>query len=259
MFETITVTQEGAVATLTLHRPDKLNAFTPVMHRELLEALAEFEQNDTIRAVVLTGSGRAFCAGQDLAAVTEGDPIDYAALLKEGYNPLVQALVHLTKPVVAAVNGVAAGAGASLVMACDLKIASDNAAFIQSFIHVGLIPDSGSTWFLPRQVGIAKAMELALFGDRISATEAERLGLINRVVAQEDLLPEAQAWALRLASLPTKAIAMTKRAFYDGLQSSIYEALDREATLQAAAGETEDHREGIAAFLEKRKAKFVGK
>ncbi|WAH35177.1 enoyl-CoA hydratase-related protein [Alicyclobacillus dauci] len=259
MYETITLKTNDAVATITLNRPDKLNAFTPLMHQELVDALTIIEGDSHVRAVVLTGNGRAFCSGQDLTAVQTGESIDYQALLKEGYNPIIEKLTGLEKPIVTAVNGVAAGAGVSLALACDLKVASDKASFVQAFVHVGLVPDSGSTWFLPRQVGLAKAMELAMLGERISADEALRVGLINRVVPHETVLDEATALATRLAELPTRAIGLTKRAFYQGMVSTLSEALDNEAELQARASQTYDHHEGISAFLEKRKPQFRGK
>ena len=259
MYETIRVEQREGVAVVTLSRPDKLNAVTPQMHRELLDAFKRIARDDAVRAAVLTGEGRAFCAGQDLETVTQNPDLDYGDLLRNGYNPIIEALTSLEKPVVAAVNGVAAGAGVSLALACDLKLASDKASFVQAFVHIGLVPDSGSTWFLPRLVGLTKAMELALLGDKVSAEEAARIGLINRVVPHDALMPEALTLAERLAQMPTRAIALTKRAFYKGLTVPLSEQLAYEAHLQAIAGKTEDHREGVRAFFEKRKPVFRGR
>lgn len=259
MYETIRVEQREGVAVVTLNRPDKLNAVTPQMHRELLDAFKRIARDDAVRAAVLTGEGQAFCAGQDLETVTQNPDLDYGELLRNGYNPIIEALTSLEKPVVAAVNGVAAGAGVSLALACDLKLASDKASFVQAFVHIGLVPDSGSTWFLPRLVGLTKAMELALLGDKVSAEEAARIGLINRVVPHDALMPEAIALAERLAQMPTRAIALTKRAFYKGLTVPLSEQLAYEAHLQAIAGKTEDHREGVRAFFEKRKPVFRGR
>ncbi|GAB6932740.1 enoyl-CoA hydratase-related protein [Calditerricola satsumensis] len=259
MYETIRVEQREGVAVVTLSRPDKLNAVTPQMHKELLDAFKRIARDDAVRAAVLTGEGRAFCAGQDLETVTQNPDLDYGELLRSGYNPIIEALTSLEKPVVAAVNGVAAGAGVSLALACDLKLASDKASFVQAFVHIGLVPDSGSTWFLPRLVGLTKAMELALLGDKVSAEEAARIGLINRVVPHDALMPEALTLAERLAQMPTRAIALTKRAFYKGLTVPLSEQLAYEAHLQAIAGKTEDHREGVRAFFEKRKPVFRGR
>lgn len=259
MYETIRVEQRDGVAVVALNRPDKLNAVTPQMHKELLDAFKRIARDDAVRAAVLTGEGRAFCAGQDLETVTQNPDLDYGELLRNGYNPIIEALTSLEKPVVAAVNGVAAGAGVSLALACDLKLASDKASFVQAFVHIGLVPDSGSTWFLPRLVGLTKAMELALLGDKVSAEEAARIGLINRVVPHDALMPEAIALAERLAQMPTRAIALTKRAFYKGLTVPLSEQLAYEAHLQAIAGKTEDHREGVRAFFEKRKPVFRGR
>ncbi|MFB5189320.1 enoyl-CoA hydratase-related protein [Alicyclobacillus fastidiosus] len=257
MYETILLEHRQSVGIVTLNRPDKLNACTSTMHRELVDAIESLGQDDAIRAVVLTGSGRAFCAGQDLGVTKQG-PIDYEMALKRGYNPVIHALTHLEKPVIAAVNGVAAGAGVALALACDYKVAADDASFVQAFVQIGLVPDSGSTWLLPRHVGLAKAMELAMFGDKLDASGAEALGLINRVVPHDTLLPQALELAQRLASLPTRAIGLMKRAFYDGLESSLADALDREAHIQQLASQTADHQEGIRAFLEKRRPTFRG-
>ncbi|MBE3552879.1 MAG: enoyl-CoA hydratase/isomerase family protein [Kyrpidia tusciae] len=258
-YETVEYAREGRVARIVLNRPDQLNAFNPQMHRELLDALKRAERDPEIRAVLLGARGRAFCAGQDLETIRSREDLDYGDLLREGYNPIVQAITGMDKPVVAMVQGAAAGAGASLAFACDLAIASEKASFVEAFIHIGLVPDTGSSWFLPRLAGLKKAVELALLGDRISAAEAERLGLINRVVPPERLEEEALALAERLAAMPPLAVARTKRALYRGLSASLEETLALEARLQSESGRTEDHREGMKAFFEKRRPEFHGR
>jgi 2-(1,2-epoxy-1,2-dihydrophenyl)acetyl-CoA isomerase len=259
MYEAIRYEERGRVAVITLNRPDRLNAITPQMLTELRDAFGRVQQSDAVRAVILTGEGRAFCAGQDLRLVEERPDTDYRGLVESGYNPLVEAITSLEKPVVAVVNGVAAGAGASLALACDLRLASDRASFVQAFVHIGLVPDSGATWFLPRMVGLTKAMELALLGEPVSAEEALRIGLVNRVVPHDELAAHAEQLAERLAALPARAIAYTKRALYQGMHASLRDQLALEAELQQLAGQTEDHREGLRAFLEKRKPVFRGR
>jgi 2-(1,2-epoxy-1,2-dihydrophenyl)acetyl-CoA isomerase len=258
VYETIRYEQNGAVVVLSLNRPDKLNALTADMLRELRDAFQQAGQDETVRAVVLTGSGRGFCAGQDLAM--GGDPNrDYGDIIRSTYNPLIETMTRLEKPIVCAVNGVAAGAGVSLALACDLRVAADTAWFVQAFVNIGLIPDSGGTWFLPRLVGLTRAMELALLGERVSAEDAARIGLVNRVVPADQLETETMRLAERLAQLPTRAIGLIKRAHYEGLNLSLSDALELEAQLQAEAGRTEDHKEGIRAFLEKRPPQFRGR
>lgn len=258
MYETILAERRGAVLVLKLNRPEKLNALTAGMLGELREAVEAAAQDDEIRAVLLTGEGRGFCAGQDLA-MGGGPGADYGEIIRQTYNPLIKAMTGLEKPIVCAVNGVAAGAGVSLALACDLRIAADAAWFVQAFVNIGLIPDSGGTWFLPRLVGLGKAMELAMLGERVTAQEAERIGLVNRVVPADQLQTEALAVAEKLASLPTRAIGLIKRAHYAGLNLSLSDALELEARLQAEAGRTDDHREGVQAFLEKRAPQFRGR
>ncbi|MFQ5854238.1 MAG: enoyl-CoA hydratase-related protein [Anaerolineae bacterium] len=251
------------VAVVTLNRPDKLNALTAAMLRELNRVLGQAESDAAVRAVVITGGvGRGFSAGQDLTEMREreeaGEPGVSAEYLEQTYHPLIRRIRRMEKPVIGAINGVAAGAGASLALACDLRIASENASFIQSFVNVGLIPDSGSTFFLPRLVGMARAMELAFTGRRLSAEEAERFGLVNQVVPQDQLMDAAMELARQLAQGPTSVIGMTKRALNRSWLVDIEEALDYEGELQELARATEDHHEGVAAFLEKRPPKFTG-
>ncbi len=248
-----------AVATVTLDRPDALNSLTVPLKEELLATFRRLGRDRDVRAIVLTGAGRAFCAGQDLRERLEPGAAPLATELRERYNPLILAMRTLEKPVVGAINGVAAGAGASLAFACDLRIAAESASFLLAFGRIGLVPDSGATWFLPRLVGPAKAAELALTGESLSAADAERFGLVARVVPAESLLDEAQALAAGLAAGPPRAIALTKRALDRSWNATLEESLEYEAYLQGIAGATDDHREGIAAFVEKRPPRFSGR
>ncbi|UOE92462.1 enoyl-CoA hydratase-related protein [Alkalihalobacillus sp. LMS39] len=256
MFETITFEKKQHIAWITLHRPDKLNAFTPLMNKEMIKALSQAEKDAQIRAIVITGEGRAFCSGEDLASV--GDDTDHAEFLRTRYNPMIEKIVTLEKPIVAAVNGVAAGAGMSLALACDFRLAHEKASFIEAFIHVGLIPDSGSLYFLPRIVGHAKALELAMLGDKVSGMEALKIGLVTKVIADSAWQDDVEAFANKLAGLPTKALGLIKRYMNESYQSSLVEMLEKEALGQRTAGLTNDHKEGLTAFVEKRKAEFKG-
>jgi 2-(1,2-epoxy-1,2-dihydrophenyl)acetyl-CoA isomerase len=247
-----------AVATITLDRPDALNALTIPLKHELLAALDRSASDPEVRAMVLTGAGRAFCAGQDLRERLEPGAPPLEVELRERYNPIILAMRALEKPIVGAINGVAAGAGASLAFACDLRLAAEGASFLLAFGHIGLIPDSGATWFLPRLIGAARATELALLGDAVTAAEAERFGLVTRVVPADTLLAEARALAVRLAGMAPRALASTKRALEQSWSASLEEQLETEAELQGIAGATADHAEGIAAFVEKRPPRFTG-
>jgi 2-(1,2-epoxy-1,2-dihydrophenyl)acetyl-CoA isomerase len=246
------------VLTLTLDRPDALNAFDGEMKEELLAAFRSAERDRAVRALVLTGAGRAFSAGQDLKERRQPGAADLARELRERYNPIILAMRRLEKPIVAAVNGVAAGAGFSLALACDLVVAAEGARFIQSFTRVGLVPDTGSTWFLPRLVGYHRAAELALLADPLDAAEAQRLGIVNRVVPADALRDEAASLARRLADCAPLALALTKRALIRGLEADLASQLDLEAQLQGVAGGSADHTEGVAAFVEKRAPRFRG-
>jgi 2-(1,2-epoxy-1,2-dihydrophenyl)acetyl-CoA isomerase len=247
-----------AVATITLDRPDALNALTVPLKEELLAALAAVAADDGVRAVVLTGAGRAFCAGQDLRERLEPDAPPLEAEIRLRYNPLVRAMRGLPKPIVGAINGIAAGAGASLAFACDIRIAAESATFLLAFGRVGLIPDSGATWLLPRLVGWAKALELALTNEPLSAVDAERFGLVARVVPGDALAAEAHAIATRLGAGAPRALALTKAALEASWDASLEDQLETEAVLQGEAGATADHAEGIAAFLERRPPRFTG-
>ena len=250
------------VATLTLNRPDKLNSFTSAMHAEVRDALSRVKEDGSVRCLLLTGAGRGFCAGQDLSdrAVAPGQEMpDLGQSIETNYNPLVRTLRALEMPVIAAVNGVAAGAGANIAFACDLVLAGRSASFIQAFCKLGLVPDSGGTWFLPRLVGTQRAMALAMLGEKVTAEEAERLGMIYKAVDDAELMPAATALARQLATQPTKGLALIKKAIYASTTNTLDEQLDLERDLQRAAGRPADYREGVAAVLEKRAPRFEGK
>lgn len=247
------------VLTITLNRPAALNAFDREMKEALLKALTGAARDRDIRAVIITGAGRAFCAGQDLKERSEAGTVQpLAEELRLRYNPIILAMRRLEKPIVGAVNGVAAGAGCSLAIACDIVLASESASFVQAFGRVGLVPDTGSTWFLPRLIGYARAAEMTLLAEPLDAATAERWGLVNRVVAPGVLMDEARSLAARLAAGAPLAIGLTKRALNRSLESSLAEALELEAQAQAVAGRSRDHREGVTAFVEKRPARFTG-
>ncbi|MFT3885533.1 MAG: enoyl-CoA hydratase-related protein [Flavobacteriales bacterium] len=245
------------VATITLDRPDKLNSFDRRMSDELLHALDAAKSDATVRAVVITGEGRAFCAGQDLAEAT-APGVRIEQLVEAQYNAIVRAIRGLPKPVVAMVNGVAAGAGANIAYACDLTFAAESANFIQSFINIGLIPDSGGTHTVPRLVGMQRAFGQMILAEKLSATKAAELGLIWKAVPDDQLRAEVDAVAKRLATLPTKAIALTKQALDRSAGNTLEQQLAVEGELQAIAGASADSREGVTAFLEKRKPVFTG-
>ena len=249
---------DAGVGTITLNRPDALNALTVPMKQALLAAFRRIEREKEIRAVILTGAGRAFCAGQDLRERLEPGAAPLGVEVRERYNPIIRAMRSLPKPIVGAINGVAAGAGASLAMACDIRLASDTASFALAFGRVGLVPDSGATWFLPRLVGAMRAAELALLNDPVSAADAVRLGLVGRVVPAAELAAEARAIANRLAAGAPRAMALTKRALDAAWGHDLDAALEYEAHLQDLAGRTKDHAEGMAAFMEKRAPRFSG-
>jgi 2-(1,2-epoxy-1,2-dihydrophenyl)acetyl-CoA isomerase len=261
-FSTLLFEQANGVATLTLNRPHVMNAFNADMRRELAEAVAQIEADPGIRAVIVTATGRGFCAGQDLRERIESYEAGQAPVLgetlRQEYNPLILAMRRLPKPIVGAINGMAAGAGCSLALACDLRIASEQASFLQAFVRVGLVPDSGSSFFLPRLIGMARAAEMMFLAEPVNAAKALEIGLVNQVVPHGELLAQAGAVAARLADLPTRAIGQAKRQLNLALSGSLEAVLEEEASGQAMASQTRDHMEGVRAFLDKRQPKFEG-
>ncbi|MCP4335477.1 MAG: 2-(1,2-epoxy-1,2-dihydrophenyl)acetyl-CoA isomerase [Gammaproteobacteria bacterium] len=261
-FTTIEFVIEDGLARLTLDRPDRLNSFNAQMHEEVREVMGAVQRDDGIRCLLISGNGRAFCAGQDLSDddVAPGDDApDLGKTLERKYNPLIRSLVKLEKPVVCAVNGVAAGAGANIALACDIVVAAESAKFIQSFCSIGLVPDSGGTWTLPRLTGRARALGMALLGERISARQAEDWGMIWKCVADEDLASTTERMARHLATQPTRGLGLIKRAMLASSDNSLDDQLDLERDLQRLAGRSEDYREGVSAFMEKREPEFKGR
>jgi 2-(1,2-epoxy-1,2-dihydrophenyl)acetyl-CoA isomerase len=255
--------KKNGVGIITLNRPDKLNAFSDELTFQLQDALKEMEKDKEVRAIILTAAGRGFCAGQDLQsrsiAQEMGERPSLGDSIRRRYNPIVIRLRRIEKPIIAAVNGVAAGAGASIAFACDYRIVTDKVNFIQSFTKVGLIPDSGATFILTRLVGLTKAFELMLSADKLSAEEALKLGIVNKIVGEDDLMKEAIALAEKLAAGPTKAFGLTKRAVNRAVFDDLEELLEYEASLQEIAGRSDDFAEGVKAFVEKRTPQYTGK
>jgi 2-(1,2-epoxy-1,2-dihydrophenyl)acetyl-CoA isomerase len=257
--EPVLVSLAAGVLRITLNRPDKLNAFTAGLHEGLAGAMKRAETDSAVRCLLVTGAGRGFCAGQDLAERDMNAPaIDLGAGLEARYNPLVRRMRALPKPIVCAVNGVAAGAGANFALACDIVLAARSASFIQAFVKIGLVPDCGGSYFLPRLAGTQRAMALAMTGDRLSAEQAERWGLIWKCVDDADLERESEKLARQLASGPTRSLGLIKQAIYDSANNDLAAQLDLERDLQREIGKGKDFREGVAAFLEKRKPDFSG-
>jgi 2-(1,2-epoxy-1,2-dihydrophenyl)acetyl-CoA isomerase len=259
MFTSILHQINNGIATITLNRPDVYNAFNDPQSYELQEALKLSEKDPTVRVVVLTGAGKAFCSGQDLKASMDAGPRNLSESLHKRYNPIIRAIRNMPKPVICKLNGVAAGAGCSLALACDIIIASETAKMIEIFINIALVLDSGSSYFLPRTVGYHRAFELATKATKLSATEAQALGLINSVVKPEELDSVVQAEAEFYANAPTKAIALLKKMLTKGMTENLDTVLDYEAYCQEIAGKTEDNVEGVKAFIEKRDPVFKGK
>jgi 2-(1,2-epoxy-1,2-dihydrophenyl)acetyl-CoA isomerase len=255
----VLVSLDAGVLSVTLNRPDKLNAFNPEMHKLLRAALEKALDDAAVRVVLLTGAGRGFCAGQDLSERNLDEALDLSVSLGSNYNPLVRRLRALPKPVVCAVNGVAAGAGTNIALACDIVIAARSASFVQSFAKLGLVPDSGGTYFLPRLVGTARAMGLSLLCERLSAEDAERWGLIWKAVDDAKLVDEAGAITRSLAAGPTKGYGLIKKAMYASPGNLLDAQLDLERDLQREAGFSEDYKEGVKAFMQKRPPTYQGK
>ena len=249
----------NGVCRLTLNRPEVFNSFNKEMAMALQTALDDCASNDEVRAVVITGEGKAFCAGQDLAEATDPNGPELKTIVRDHYNPIIQRIRNLEKPVIAAVNGVAAGAGANIALACDLTLAKHSASFIQAFSKIGLIPDSGGTFFLPRIIGAQKALALMMTGDKVSAQQADDMNMIYKAVADEDFEAEVIKLAETLAALPTRGLGLTKKAVNQSFANDLTTQLAVEEALQTEAGQTHDFSEGVTAFLEKRKPVFLGK
>jgi 2-(1,2-epoxy-1,2-dihydrophenyl)acetyl-CoA isomerase len=261
-FSHILFSIQDGIAHLTLNRPEKLNSFNVAMHLEIQTALAEIRADESVRVMVLTGAGRGFCAGQDLsdrAVNDEGSAPDLGASVEKYYSPLVLALQALPMPVICAVNGVAAGAGANIPLACDIVLAARSASFVEVFCKLGLIPDTGGTYFLPRALGTARAMGAAMLGGKITAEQAEQWGLIWKCVDDDQLVTETMAMARHFAQAPTKGLAFTKQAIYASAQHTLEQQLALETGMMRELGQSQDYREGVAAFIEKRAPQFVGK
>lgn len=255
----IIFTKDKGIARITLNRPESYNSVNEALALAFIDALNDCGNDNNIRVVIITGSGKAFCAGQDLKEVTEPELMPgFKHLLEKHYTPIISKIVALNKPVIAAVNGVAAGAGANIAIACDIILASDKAKFIQAFSAIGLIPDSGGTYTLPRLVGRARAMAYTMLGDKIDAKTAEQIGMIYKCIPVESFEEEVLTLADRLSAMPTKGLALTKQAINASFENTFAEQLDLEKKLQIEASETEDYFEGVAAFIEKRKANFKG-
>ena len=250
---------ENKVAYITLNRPEVFNSFNREMALSLQSVMDECETSEKVRAIVLTGNGKAFCAGQDLKEVTDPNlNPGFKKILEEHYNPIITRIRSIKKPVIAAVNGVAAGAGANIALACDIVVAHDKVSFIQAFSLIGLVPDSAGTFFLPRLIGFQKASALAMLGDKVSAEEAERIGMIYKVIPFESFKDEVDQLALKLANMPTKALGFIKTLFNESVTNTLEEQLALESKLQIEAAQSEDYAEGVAAFIEKRKPNFKG-
>ena len=260
-YETIKYELNEGIATLTFNRPEVFNSLNEQMHKELKSAIAEIKKDKTIRVLIITGEGKAFCAGQDLndRSVNDGDTkLDLGESIERKYNPLIKSLYNLEIPVICKINGVAAGAGVGIALACDFVIAVDTASFIQAFCKIGLVPDSGNSFFLPKLVGMARAKELCMLGDKLSAKTAQEYGLISRVYPKETIDEEIQKLAVHFSTAPTYGLSLIKKALNESLDNTLNEQLELEKNLQRAAGHSNDYKEGVAAFLQKRTPNFKG-
>lgn len=250
---------QNKVMIITLNRADKFNSFNREMALELQQILDKAEADENVRAIVLTGSGKAFCAGQDLAEAIDANGPGISRIVSEHYNPIILKIRKIEKPIIAAVNGVAAGAGANIALACDIVTATNSASFIQAFSKIGLIPDSGGTFFLPRLIGFQRASALMMLGDKVSATKAQQMGMIYKVFADETFMSDVLALATTLSNMPTKAMGLTKRLLNESTFNTFEKQLNQEGIVQVEAASTFDYSEGVNAFLEKRKPEFKGK
>lgn len=257
--EPILFSLEDGVAKITLNRPDVFNSFNQSMAMALIHYLKECVSSDAVRAIIITGSGKAFCAGQDLQEAIDPEGPGISHIVTHHFNPIIKLIRNIEKPIIAAVNGVAAGAGANIALACDLTFAKESVSFIQAFSKIGLIPDSGGTFVLPRLIGIQKATALAMLGEKVTAIDAEAMGMIYKAVADEEFEDAVMNVAKKLAKMPTRGLGLTKRAFNMGLTNDLDTQLEIEEQLQTAAAQTDDYQEGVNAFLEKRKPTFTGK
>jgi 2-(1,2-epoxy-1,2-dihydrophenyl)acetyl-CoA isomerase len=256
---TVLTNVDDGVMTITLNRPDKRNAMNAELNDELVDALRVARGDDDVRAVIVTGAGKGFCAGADLTLFAQIDRPEFVRdYVIDNYKTMMELITSMKKPVIAAVNGSAAGAGASLALACDFRVMAEDASIYQAFIKIGLVPDAGSCWLLARQVGYSKALEIATSGEPVNAAQCAELGLANRVVGSNELMGAANEWAQQLSRMPTRAIAMTKEAMHFAMDHDLGKTIEREAELQARAVQTHDHKEGVSAFLEKRDPDFKG-
>lgn len=253
------ITYNNGICEIKLNRPEVFNSFNKTMSLALQKALDECEKNDEVRAIVITGEGKAFCAGQDLAEAMDPNGPELKMIVRDHYNPIIERIRNIEKPIIAAVNGVAAGAGANIALACDITIAKKSASFIQAFSKIGLIPDSGGTFFLPRIIGSQKALALMMTGDKISGEEADKMNMIYKAVDDEVFENEVITFAQNLAKMPTKGLGLTKRAVNQSFSNTLSQQLNVEEELQTEAGKTHDFNEGVTAFIEKRKPVFTGK
>lgn len=253
------ITTNNGVCELKLNRPEVFNSFNKTMAFQLQKALDDCEKDDSIRAIIITGEGKAFCAGQDLAEATDPNGPELQSIVKDHYNPIIERIRNIEKPIIAAVNGVAAGAGANIALACDITIAKKSASFIQAFSKIGLIPDSGGTFFLPRIIGSQKALALMMTGDKITADQADQMNMIYKSVEDDAFSDEVTTFANQLAQMPTKGLGLTKKAVNLSYTNTLTQQLAVEEELQTIAGQTQDFNEGVQAFLEKRKPVFTGK